>query len=426
MTLPDRLLRLFLDSPKAAALLGDLEEEAARLGASRGWIWRQALRCACSAAWLAAVRIRPFDVLAQDLRYNARIIRREGALSIAVLLTLIVGLGMNSVVFSLFNGLLFRPWAMRDPGSFVQIYARPSGLWRPASDGPDTMVTLEDFNVIRSATRTLSAVTVERQASFRLGEDEGMSLRGVFVSCNFLSAHLGPMRLGRGLLDSDCSMPGLEPAVVVSQLGWERYFAGDPNIIGRTLRLNDHPVTVVGVAPDDAVGGPVAAMVYVPYTMQPVLQGPTDYFREPPGLHAWLHLQGRLAAGHTISEAQAELTIIGQSLDRLHPAAPDAPRGDLRERHRRADPGQHHGQQPDRRLRGVRQRAGDQHGRGAHRAHLHRRPGRLPGRTGRHRLHPAEPAGRQRRQHQPDVHRQPVLRAGRRDLEAAGPGRGTG
>ena len=319
MTLQERLLRLFLDAPKAAALLGDLEEEAARLGASRGWIWRQALRCALSAAWLAAVRTRPLEVLAQDLRYNARIIRRDGALSTAVLLTLIVGLGMNSVVFSLFNGLLFRPWAMRDPDSFVQIYARPSGLWRPASDGPDTMVTLEDFNVIRSATRTLSAVTVERWASFRLGEDDGMSLRGVFVSCNFLSAHLGPMPLGRGLLDSDCSMPGREPAVVVSQLGWERYFARDPTIIGRTLRLNDHLLTVVGVAPDDAVGGPIAAMVYVPYTMQPVLQGPRDYFREPPELHAWLHLQGRLAAGHTISEAQADLTVITRSLDRLHP-----------------------------------------------------------------------------------------------------------
>src|SRR5437762_3338644 len=119
MTLPERLLRVVLDSRKAAAR-------------------------AFSAAWLAAVRTRPLEVLAQDLRYNARIIRREWALSIAVLLTLIVGLGMNSVVFSLFNSLLFRPWAMRDPDSFVQVYARPSGLWRPTSDGPDTMVTLED------------------------------------------------------------------------------------------------------------------------------------------------------------------------------------------------------------------------------------------------------------------------------------------
>ena len=262
---------------------------------------------------------RELEVLAQDLRYNVRVIGRAGPLSIAVVLTLIVGLGMNSIVFSLFNGLLFRPWATHDPESFVRVYARPSGLWRPASDGPGTMVTLEDFNAIRSGTRTLSAVTAERWASFRLGEGDGPSLRGVFVSCNFLSAHLGPMRLGRGLLDRDCSTPGREPIVVVTRLGWERYFAADPNIIGRTLRLNDHPLTVVGVAPDDAVGGPIAAMLYVPYTMQPVLQGPTDNFREPPGLHAWLNLSGRLAPGHTIREAGAELAVIARSLDRLHP-----------------------------------------------------------------------------------------------------------
>lgn len=207
----------------------------------------------------------------------------------------------------------------RDPASFVQVYAQPSGLARPTSIGPGTLVTLEDFNAIRSDTRTLSAVTAARWASFRLGEDDSMSLRGVFVSCNFLSAHLGPLQFGRGLLDTDCSASGREPVVVVTQLGWKRYFAGDPNIIGRTVRLNDHLLTVVGVAPDDAVGGPMAAMLYVPYTMQPVLQGPTDYFGEPPGSRAWLSLSGRLAPGRTISEAGAELAVIARSLDRLHP-----------------------------------------------------------------------------------------------------------
>jgi putative ABC transport system permease protein len=262
---------------------------------------------------------RELEVLAQDLRYNARVIRRAGPLSIAVVLTLSVGLGINSSVFSLFNSLLFRTWATHDPDSFVHIYAQPSGLWRPGSDGTGKVLTLEDFNQVRSDTRTLSAVTAERWASFRLGEGDGTSLRGALVSCNYLSAHVGSMRLGRGLLESDCSTSGREPVVVLTQRSWERYLAADPNIIGRRLRLNDHLLTVVGVAPDDATGGPIAAMLYVPYTMQPVLQGPTDYFREPPGSRAWLSVAGRLAPGRTISEAQAELAVIARSLDRLHP-----------------------------------------------------------------------------------------------------------
>jgi len=179
------------------------------------------------------------------------------------------------------------------------------------------MVTLEDFYAIRGATRTLSAVTASRWVSFMLGDGDDFALRGKFVSCNFLSAHLGPIRLGRGLLEADCSAPGGEPVVVLTERAWDLYFSRDHDVIGRMLRLNGSLLTVVGVAPDDY--GPVAAMLYVPYTMQPILQGPTDYFRDAPGRHAWLNLSGRLAPGHTISEAQAELNIIAKSLDRLHP-----------------------------------------------------------------------------------------------------------
>jgi len=259
------------------------------------------------------------QALAQDLRYNARVIRRSAPLSIAVVLTLIVGLGLNAVVFSLFNGLLFRPPATRDPDTFVQIYAQLSGLWTRESHGPDTMVTLEDYNAIRSETRTLSAVTVSRWVSFVLADGDRAPLRGKLVSCNFLSAHVGPLRLGRGLLESDCSAPGAQPVVVVTERAWDLYFARDSAIIGRTVRVNGTPLTVVGVAPDDAVDGPIAAMLYVPYTMQPVLQGPADYFRDPPERHAWLNLSGRLAPGRTADEAQAELDVMAQSPDRLHP-----------------------------------------------------------------------------------------------------------
>lgn len=259
------------------------------------------------------------EVLSQDLRYNVTVIRRAGPLSIAVVLTLIVGLGINAVVFSVFNGLLFRPSATRDPDTFVQIYAQLSGQWHRESHGPDTLVTLEDFYAIRSATRTLSAVTASRWVSFMLGESDGVPLRGKFVSCNFLAAQLGPIRVGRGLLDSDCAAPGDSSVVVLTERGWDRHFSRDPNVVGRTLRLNGRPLTVVGVAPDDAVDGPIAAMLYVPYTMQPVLQGPADYFLDAPGRHAWLNLSGRLAPGHTISDAQAELRLIAKSLDRLHP-----------------------------------------------------------------------------------------------------------
>ena len=255
--------------------------------------------------------------LLRDLRYGARSIRRTAPISLAVVLTLVVGVSMNAVVFSVFNGMLFRPAVTRDPASFVQLYVELSGLWYRELHGPQWLATLEEFEAVKRATRTLSAVTASRWASFSLAET-GESLRGAFVSCNYLAAHLGPMRAGRGLVDADCAAPAGNAIVVLTERGWRRHFGGDPSILGRSVRVNQHPLTVVGIAPDDAVG-PIAAMLYVPYTLQPVLQGPLDYFREPAGRHAWLNLSGRLAAGRTLTEAQVEVDVVTRGLDRRHP-----------------------------------------------------------------------------------------------------------
>ena len=255
----------------------------------------------------------------QDLSYGLRMIRRAAPLYAGVVLTLVVGLGVNAVVFSIFNGLLFRPPVSRDPSSFVQIYANLSGQWHRELHGPPSLVTLEEFDIVRTETRTLAAVTASRWASFAMDGRDAGSLRGKFVSCNYLAAHIGPMVLGRGLVDADCSPTRGQPVVVLSERSWNLRFARDAAIVGRELRLNNRPVTVIGIAPDDAAGDPIAAMAYVPYTLQPVLQGPADFFREPRDRHAWLNLSGRLQPGRSVAEARAELDVIARSLDRLHP-----------------------------------------------------------------------------------------------------------
>ncbi len=255
--------------------------------------------------------------LLRDLRYGFRSIRRTAPISLAVVITLVVGVSMNAVVFAVFNGMLFRPAVTREPSSFVQLYVELSGLWHRELHGPRWLATLEDLETVQRATHTLAAVTASRWASFSL-TDGGESLRGAFVACNYLAAHLGPMRAGRGLVDADCTAPAGGAVVVLTERGWRRHFGGDPSILGRSVRVNNHPLMVVGIAPDDAVG-PVAAMLYVPYTLQPVLQGPLDYFREPAGRHAWLTISGRLSAGRTSSEAQVEIDVLTRNLDRRHP-----------------------------------------------------------------------------------------------------------
>lgn len=86
------------------------------------------------------------------------------------MVTLVVGVGLNSVVVSLFNGLLFRPAVTRDPSSFVQLYVELTGLWHRELQGPRTLATLADLETVRGATRTLAAVTASRWASSSLAE----------------------------------------------------------------------------------------------------------------------------------------------------------------------------------------------------------------------------------------------------------------
>src|SRR5687768_7291894 len=106
------------------------------------------------------------DVLAQDFRQGLRLLRRAPQPNIAVILTLALGIGLNAVVFSFFNGLLFRPHVSRDPASFVRIYAQRSGGVHPDSYGLPTMMTPAEWRAIRNQSRTLSAGTGSKWATF--------------------------------------------------------------------------------------------------------------------------------------------------------------------------------------------------------------------------------------------------------------------
>jgi putative ABC transport system permease protein len=250
----------------------------------------------------------------QDVRYAARQVRRFPQLALAVVLTLVIGIGLNSVAFSLFNGILFRAQVSRDPASFAQTYSFVTGDRDRQWHGTPTKGTLELYDALRTNAQTLSAVTAGQWTRFKIRDaDHSTLIRGKFVSCNFISAHMGPMLLGRGFVENDCARSGGQPVAVLSEIGWTTHFNRDPSIVGRTLRLNNELVTVIGVAPNDAPGEPMIAPIFVPYT-----QASGDYFRDP-SRHAWLDISGRLAPGRSVEQANAELNVIAASLDQLHP-----------------------------------------------------------------------------------------------------------
>src|SRR5262245_37010140 len=222
MTLHERLLRLFLDSQKVAALLGDLDEEAARLGASQGWVRRQALRCALSAAWLAATRttvnravaneqrqsgvaVSVMAILTQDVRYALRHIRRQPAFTAVVLLILSVGVGTSTAVFSVVKAVLLEPLPYPNSEQLVRIVETvPADETVRGVPEERTLMDEHQFFRWRGVTRTLSQMAVYVASPTTITTADGAARsESARVSPAVFSMLGARTTRGRLLLDSD-------------------------------------------------------------------------------------------------------------------------------------------------------------------------------------------------------------------------------
>jgi hypothetical protein len=231
----------------------------------------------------------------QDVRYAARQVRRSPQLASAVVLTLVIGIGLNAVAFSAFNGILFRAQVTRDPASFAQTYSFVTGDRDRQWHGTPTKGTLQLYEALRTHAKTLSAVTAGKWTTFRIRDAEfSTTVRGKFVSCNYVSAYMGPMVLGRGFIENDCSAAGGQPVAILSETGWNTRFKRDPAIVGRSLQLDNQFFTVVGVTADGAPGEPQMPHVLVPYTWRLT----STFGIRQAGMHGWISLAVLHRTGH--------------------------------------------------------------------------------------------------------------------------------
>lgn len=252
------------------------------------------------ARWLGDLR--------QDLVYAGRGMRREpGHAGFA---TLIAGLGIGTAttVFSVVAALLLRPLPFRNPEQLV---------WISNADHYPTQT--EHYSDLRALNR--SFVDVAAWAAYSVGNKELTGsgeperLTSVPVTGNFFDVLGVEPALGRSFTAAECQGPYAAPAAVILSNGfWRRRFGSDPTAVGRQLTLNNRPATVVGVLPPSFDFGSVFAPgtsidLFVPW--------PVNDPAKPKG--NTLRIIGRLRAAQTIGAAQAELTILGQQLDRLHP-----------------------------------------------------------------------------------------------------------
>jgi predicted permease len=265
--------------------------------------------------------------LAEDFRFGLRLIRKNWRLSVTIVATLALGIGMNVSVFTLLNAVAFRP-RVPDPDSFVRVSPLHTG------DGMSQFgaVTDDEYRAYRDGARSLRSVAASYRASVTLGTDRSSTVPAMLVSCNFFDV-FGTQhpKSGRFFRPDECTAVGQAPVAVVAEEVWRDRYGSDPQILGRTISINDRRFTVVGVAPAQSAARINGAAVWVPYTMQPTMDLGFDSFHQDTSHQdtsqqdtsqqdtPWLWLDGRLAPGASRDSAQAELAVLARQLDRENP-----------------------------------------------------------------------------------------------------------
>jgi len=247
------------------------------------------------------------QTLWQDLRYGARMLFKHPGFTAVAALTLALGIGANTAIFSVINSALIKPLPYPDAEQIVS-------LWETRPDGGRHGVSAGAFKDWRAHGSKFSSVALYKDVRLNLtGTGTPEHVAGLQVSTEFLSVlGVNPL-LGRGFAPGEDAMGGANQVVVLSHQLWQRRYGADAGIIGQTVSLNQIPYTVIGVLPPGALLQE-EHMFLLPF----VIDVDTDTVKWTRGYHC-CGVIGRVAPGVTISEAQAQLRGVKQQLAADYP-----------------------------------------------------------------------------------------------------------
>lgn len=293
-------LRLHLERRVEENIAEGMSSEEARYAAQRGFggleqIKEQA-RAQRSWVWL--------EQLGQDVRYALRQLRRSPGFAAVAILTLAVGSGANTAIFSLVNSLVLKPLAYDEPGQLVQI-------WESQAASPTNPVSPGVFFDWRTQATTMDSLAAFREIDLNLtGAGEPERISGLRTTADGLRVLRARPLLGRTFAEDE-DQPGKAAVIVLTHELWQRRFGSDAGIVGRTIQLNEAPVTVIGVLPPGFLPRAQDEFV-VPYVFDPT-------WRELRGAH-FLQVMGRAKPGVPLAQARAELAAIYGRSQALFPA----------------------------------------------------------------------------------------------------------
>jgi predicted permease len=251
----------------------------------------------------------------QDLRFGLRMLRRSPGFSVLAILCLTLGIGANAAVFSWVEGILFRPYpAVTHQEQLLAV----TGTTRGESE-PDDLSWPDLLDLQRSCTLFDSFIVTKIMGTTLSIGDRAEVTTGSIVSANYFDAVGVHPLLGRGFEPGEDSGRNAHPVTVISYQLWQGRFKGDPQIIGKTQRLNGALHTIVGVAPEGFVGTFVgwAMQFWVPASMEENFEA-GGYKLEDRGAR-WIESYVRLKPGVTLSQAQQEISAVAMRLENDYP-----------------------------------------------------------------------------------------------------------
>ncbi len=249
--------------------------------------------------------------LLQDLRYSARLLFKQPGFTAVAVIMLALGIGANTAIFSVINATLLRPLPFENPDRLVivtETVRRDTVETRPAS--------YPDFIDWRERNQTFEDLAAFDDPGLNITGDGAERITAEIVSASYFSILGVNAKLGRTFLPEEDRTPDASPVTVVSHKLWQRRFNGDPNVINKTLKINEKDFTIVGVMPEGFAGVTGAAETWIPMTMVSAIRSASVLQHRG---SRWHQVIGRLKPAVTVEQAQADLTAIAEGLEQANP-----------------------------------------------------------------------------------------------------------
>jgi predicted permease len=255
------------------------------------------------------------QTLRQDIAYALRQMRLSPIFTLTAMLTLALGIGATTAIFSLIHSVMLKSLPVADPSS---LYRVGEGNECCVNTGPQDKWGLYPYELYKRF--SAAAPEFEQLAAFQGGrtgfsvrrsetDQQARPLRGEYVSGNYFATFGLQAFAGRTLSPAD-DQPSATPAAMLSHRVWREYYGSDPKIIGSTFMLDGHPFTIVGITPSGFFGETLQSdppEVFVPLEQEPLLTGKNTILKQP---NSWLRLIGRLRTGAKADGLSARFTAI--------------------------------------------------------------------------------------------------------------------